>query len=235
MLVCGVHPLVEKPFALTGHETRDVGRLAAATGIAAGAVSQHRLAPAVVALRAAMLDGRLGEIHRATVRVRRRRNLNDARGSWRRDRAAAGGGVLITVGIHYLDVLTWCLGARPPEHVADGFRATAEVRGDVEDALTGAFRLAGVACSVDVRWGDLPEEEDLLSLVTDAGRVVLQGDRCEALGKSERPANDVLRTRQLRDFLGAVCERRPTACSPESVAPALDLIDQLYRAAGLRA
>jgi predicted dehydrogenase/nucleoside-diphosphate-sugar epimerase len=102
----GIHVLVEKPLAVTAADARAMAEAARASGVVLSAGYLRRLFPAVRLLRAALEEGALGgpvafdaeEGDEYTWRLATLRNLRKDQG---------GGGVLIDIGSHVLDLLLY--------------------------------------------------------------------------------------------------------------------------------
>jgi predicted dehydrogenase len=107
----GVHVLCEKPIAI---DLASAGRMIAAcetANVTLGVLFQRRFWPAAQRIRSAIDDGTLGTpfLGHAAVLLHRDREYYTAdpwRGRWDTD----GGGVLITQGVHYIDLLQWFMG-----------------------------------------------------------------------------------------------------------------------------
>jgi 1,5-anhydro-D-fructose reductase (1,5-anhydro-D-mannitol-forming) len=90
--------------------------------------------------------------------------------SWRTSVAVSGGGLLLDLGSHALDLLDFFDG--PLEGVT-GHAARVVTPGDVEDVVTAAFRTAsGVPGTASYNFAS-HVKEDLLELSGDAGRITL--------------------------------------------------------------
>jgi predicted dehydrogenase len=109
VLQAGRHVLVEKPLATTLEDALAVERAAAASGRVAQVGFVRRFSGNVVTLKRFVDAGELGEIYYA-----RATNLRRAGhpGGWYGDRDRSGGGPLIDIGSHVLD-LAWYLMGRP--------------------------------------------------------------------------------------------------------------------------
>ncbi|ALK08142.1 Gfo/Idh/MocA family protein [Blastochloris viridis] len=102
-LEAGARVLVEKPLSLPGEVDR------AAPGLDSDALSRlwvsapYRFRPDVVRLMAAVAAGRIGAVREVRAAWRRRAGIPRP-GSWYTSRRWAGGGVLVDLGPHLLDV-----------------------------------------------------------------------------------------------------------------------------------
>jgi predicted dehydrogenase len=106
----GKHVLLEKPLELNLERSARLVELAAQARLQLGVVLQHRFREASQVLHKLLVDGRLGEIQAASIRVpwwRSQAYYNEpGRGTLARD----GGGVLLTQAIHTLDLFRSLVG-----------------------------------------------------------------------------------------------------------------------------
>ncbi|GAA1437876.1 Gfo/Idh/MocA family oxidoreductase [Microlunatus lacustris] len=183
VLQAGRHVLVEKPLATTLVDARAVERAAASSGRVAQVGFVRRFSGNVVALKRFVDAGDLGEIYYA-----RATNLRRAGhpGGWYGDRDRSGGGPLIDIGSHVLD-LAWYLMGRPAPVTVSGntysrlgerpgvgpqrYRATDTGRdSSVEDLANAVVRFANGASLLLEASYSLHAPEDRLS-------VSVHGDR----------------------------------------------------------
>jgi predicted dehydrogenase len=102
-LAAGRHVLVEKPIACTLEEAGRMVEAAARAGRVLMVAENFHFMPAFRHVRALIGAGRLGELRELHLVARAFRR----HAGWRIDASAAGGGVLIDVGIHYVHALRW--------------------------------------------------------------------------------------------------------------------------------
>lgn len=107
----GVAALVEKPLTTSLREAHELVVAADEAGVALGTVFQRRFVPAVQRMHDAITEGRLGRVVAAEClahlgRDRQYYEQDDWRGSW----SGEGGGALLTMAIHYIDMMNWMLG-----------------------------------------------------------------------------------------------------------------------------
>ncbi|MBD3940179.1 Gfo/Idh/MocA family oxidoreductase [Microbacterium sp. NEAU-LLC] len=108
----GVAALVEKPLTTSLAEADELVVAAEEAGVALGTVFQRRFVPAAQRMHGAIAAGRIGRAVAAEClahlgRDRQYYAQDDWRGTWRGE----GGGVLLTMAIHYIDLMNWMLGA----------------------------------------------------------------------------------------------------------------------------
>lgn len=183
ILEAGRHVLVEKPLATSLAGALAVERAAAVSGRVAMVGFVRRFSGNVVALKRFVDAGELGEIYYA-----RATNLRRAGhpGGWYGDRERSGGGPLVDIGSHVLD-LCWYLMGRPEPVTVSGntytrlgerpgvgpqrYRATdTGVASSVEDLGNAMIRFANGASLLLEASYSLHAPEDRLS-------VSVHGDR----------------------------------------------------------
>jgi predicted dehydrogenase len=144
-----VHVLCEKPLATT---RADVERMyAAAARGGARLVAGHclRFSPNLAALARLVADGWLAEVEHISAAIGAPYDAGAQRTDFRRQRGLAGGGVLIDLGVHVIDLAVWCTGGAAEvtgvvAHAAAGW----EVESDAEVTLAlGGGAKADVAAS----------------------------------------------------------------------------------------
>lgn len=111
----GVDAFVEKPFARSTAEAESMLAAARDGDIALGVDHTIRYLPEVRRVHEAYQAGRVGHVPYATIaRVNfgpfARPPADSALPEWHLDPDAAGGGVLLELGVHLLDVLEWTFG-----------------------------------------------------------------------------------------------------------------------------
>lgn len=170
----GKHVLMEKPLDIT---TARAGRLVAAcreAGVTLGVVLQHRFRPAGMRLREVLASGALGKVAgcSTTIRLWRPQGYYDepGRGSFARD----GGGVLISQGIHTLDLMLSLAG---PVEMVSGFAVTTPVhRMETEDMVCAALRYASGAIGViDATTAAYPGFHEEIVFTCENGTAFLRG------------------------------------------------------------
>jgi len=230
-LASGKHVLVEKPFSL---EVLGIDRVIEASrraGLKVGAISQHRFAEAATTAAALIRDGELGAIVAARISVRRHREPSYYEGSWKGDRAIAGGGTMLSLGVHMLDLACSWLG-RPVEAMALLRPAPA---GDVEAAAAGAVRFeSGALLSIDVATGLGPTQADELEVFGERDRIALVGDKLTRASGFTMEAKADLHAQQIASFVASVRGEAASTVGPEDVRPAIAAIVALYQSAEQR-
>lgn len=172
LLSTGATILIEKPPCRSASAARSL--LKAVSGLQARCfvVSQHRFAPATQLLRTLIRSGEFGAPLAIDVRVRRCRGLEELGASWKSDVATAGGGVLISVGYHVLDLVLSCLG--PIEDI--GAIAAGPWPGRSETRLAAVGRIGDAPISFSIAVGRNATLPDEIMIDCEEARVVWRGD-----------------------------------------------------------
>ncbi len=142
----GKHVLLEKPVETTTARAEALVAACRKAGVTLGLVLQHRFRPAAEALAGRIASGEMGALVGCSAHMRlwRPQSYYDqpGRGVLARD----GGGVLITQGIHTLDLMLSLAG---PVAEVQGYAMTSPVhRMETEDMVAAAIRFAGGAVGV---------------------------------------------------------------------------------------
>jgi predicted dehydrogenase len=138
----GKHLVVEKPIEVTLAAADRLIGAARAAGVAMTVISQHRFDRGLVELRRLLDGGALGRLvlGEASTKWYRSQGYYDSaawRGTWGLD-----GGSLMNQGIHYVDLLLWCMG---PVTEVTALCATQTHQVEVEDTALAAVRFSSGA------------------------------------------------------------------------------------------
>lgn len=172
----------------------------------------NRFAPQVAAVREAIDAGRLGDVVHVEANWVRRRGI-PGRGGWFTRKDLAGGGALIDIGVHVLDLALYLLdhptvdevsgitrqqfGHREdyayeemygPDHGPDGF--------DVEDSAISFVRCEdGRTISLEAAWAtNRPDNDEVIVRGTDAGARFTLSDSTVTFFEADAGADEPLPT-----------------------------------------
>jgi predicted dehydrogenase len=142
----------------------------------------YRFTPQSQALKAQVDSGILGEVYSGRTIWHRRRGMPGF-GGWFGDKALAGGGPLIDLGVHRLDLALWLMGQPKPQwvlgrtydHIARAIAVRENKSFTVEDLATGYITFEnGASLGVEASWAANIKENELMEtrlLGTKAGLV----------------------------------------------------------------
>jgi predicted dehydrogenase len=170
----GKHVLLEKPLEISTARAQALVDCAAQAGVTLAVVLQHRFRPAGERLKAIIDEGALGRLVNCSTSIRlwRPQSYYDepGRGTQTRD----GGGVLLTQGIHTLDLMLSLAG---PITEVTGYAMTSPVhRMETEDTAVAAVRYANGAIGViDATTTAYPGFAERIDLVGEKGTASLAG------------------------------------------------------------
>ncbi|MFN7104520.1 MAG: Gfo/Idh/MocA family protein, partial [Pseudorhizobium sp.] len=170
----GKHILLEKPLDISMARATALVEIAEAKGVKLGIVLQHRFRPISLSLLQLVSDGRLGELVGASAKLSNWRPQSYYDQLGRGTRARDGGGVLLTQGIHTLDLLISVAGL-PVEAMA--YAATTPVhRMETEDLVAGAVRFDnGALGTVSATTCAYPGIPDTIEIIGTKGTARIEG------------------------------------------------------------
>jgi len=132
--------LVEKPMAMEHGECLRMVEAFRGAAVPLWVAYYRRALPRYTAVRDLLAGGAIGRVTSARVEVMDRLATGDQAAAWRFDPAVAGGGLLLDVGSHCVDLLDYLLGEIV--EVA-GFSVNTGGTYAVEDVTAASFRIAG--------------------------------------------------------------------------------------------
>ncbi|MCC6314979.1 MAG: Gfo/Idh/MocA family oxidoreductase [Thermomicrobiales bacterium] len=217
-LAAGKHVLVEKPLARNVAEGERMVTAARKSGKVFGVIFNRRSRHDVQLVKHEVARGALGRIYHGRAFWMRRSGIPGL-GSWFTNKELAGGGPLIDLGIHVLDMALWIMGEPEPTAVSAAtyaalgpkgrgmwqgarFKAAPDAAYEVEDFATAMIRFAnGMTLTLDTSWAGYTSH-------TDEFGVSFMGDE----GGAEIHVKDYADTGTLRFF--SEIDGAPTVIEP---------------------
>jgi predicted dehydrogenase len=169
-LEAGNHVLCEKPMAMSADEARAMLAAARKAGKRLMVNFSYRFTEQSQALKDRVDAGELGDVYFARTVWHRRRGLPKF-GGWFGQKGLSGGGPLIDLGVHRLDLALWLMGYPKPVWVMGSTynpiaTALAEEQGvdyDVEDLAVGLIKFDnGATLEVEASWAANIKEKELM-------------------------------------------------------------------------
>ena len=241
----GLPTLLQKPVALNGAEADALLAVAAQHESRLLVDYSYRYTTSAAAIRAAIAGGALGRPLAVEARFH---NIWGPGQGWFFRRSTAGGGALLDLGVHLLDLALWLLDFPPAAlsaaHLTRNGRPlrAADDPDAVEDfaVLTGTLGDAPLDCAVSWQ-AQLAHSEIRLTLYGSAGTLIWRNragsffdfEAIEAHNNDERLLTQEttdLRTATLRAF-HATLSAPPPDLAPYAIVP--HLLDTAFRLAGL--
>ncbi len=169
-LQAGCHVLCEKPMAMNAAEARAMLAASRKAGKRLMINFSFRFTGQSWALKKQVEKGILGEVYFARTVWHRRRGMPGF-GGWFGQKALAGGGPLIDLGVHRLDLALWLMNYPQPEWVlgnaynkiAGPLAKKARKAFDVEDFAAGLIKFKnGALLAVEASWAANIAENDFM-------------------------------------------------------------------------
>jgi len=190
-LEAGKNVLCEKPMSISVSQAQDMLETSRRTGKKLMIALNQRFKVENQFLKKYIENGKLGQIYFAKAGwVRRKRNSNSP-GRWFSNKSISGGGPLIDLGVHILDLVLWLMGIPKVTSVTG---STYNIFGkhekknesssklfneqifDVEDFAFAMIRLnSGATLTLETSWGCFVKEEHLfMNILGDKGGINLK-------------------------------------------------------------
>ncbi len=169
----GKHILIEKPLAMTSEEGQRVIDYCNAKGVKIAAGLMMRFGSYVQAMKKAVAEGKIGKPVSAYAQFTCW--YPDMPGVWRQSKKNGGGGAMMDMGVHCIDLLQYILGSKAKDVAA--FQDTLSFRYEVEDSSTVMLRLeSGTHCVVQSNF-NIPDEAAKwrIEIFGDQGRLLGDG------------------------------------------------------------
>jgi predicted dehydrogenase len=189
----GVHVHCEKPMSMNSEEARRIIATQQASGKKTMIGLNNRFTNEAVFLKQWIDAGKLGTIYSAKAGWIRRSGI-PGRGTWFTNKDLAGGGVLIDLGTHYLDLALYLMGLPEPSYIVgathqnftettarnrNGYKGIEGGVFNVEDAATGFLSLRnGATVTFDFSWASNIEQDRFYVelLGTQGGASLVNGE-----------------------------------------------------------
>jgi predicted dehydrogenase len=250
-LAAGKHVLCEKPLAMNAAEIETIIAAAKKSGKKLMTAQHMRFSPEAQAVKKYAESGALGEVYYARAWTLRRR-LAPSRDSFIQKKIA-GGGALIDMGVHILDLTLWLLNFPKPVSVS-GIALTKlgkrrDIRGgwgewdrdkfDVDDFAAAFVRFEnGLALSLECSWLLNYRERDTMRATLFGTQAGIEWPSCEFFTEQngqlmdgklvELPKINAYEA-EIRAFCDCVLNDLPSPVPPEQSLLTAKIIDAIYR------
>jgi len=257
----GKHVLCEKPAATDSKLARAMQKAADESGKILNIGVVNRFNSAVCHLEQLIAQGVLGNIYHVYCSFRAHRSIPGLGGPFT-TKSMAGGGVLIDWGVHYLDLILYCLhepktvavsastysklGADMPNYTFTGMWAgPPDYSGvnDVEEFVTGLVRTDGPTISLNGAWAqNIGVQDSYIDFLGDKGGARLQYGGNFTLYSTAygmltettyQFAEDKMFDEEIRDFLVKSQKGVKTKANIDHAVLTSELMDLLYESAAL--
>lgn len=248
----GIHVHCEKPLALNADEAQAIVEAKNRQNRKVMVALNNRFTGESLFVKKYADAGLFGEIYHAKCGWRRRNGI-PGKGTWFTDKKLSGGGALIDLGVHFLDLVLYFMGypavntasgatyfkfANCSNRLRPGYKNYGDGHFDVEDMAVGMLRTEGNATiEFEFSWASNIEKEcryyELLG--TRGGASFRDGELkifSEVLDTSINivpdPGNPLKALNEFEHFVECILEDKEPLASPEQAAGLMQVIDAIY-------
>lgn len=252
LLQAGVNVHCEKPLALNPREVSEIIRVKNKSEKKLMVALNNRFTDEVVHLKKIINSGFLGKIYQAKCGWRRNSGIPGI-GKWFTNKKISGGGPLIDLGVHFLDLTLYLMGfpsaisvsgatyanfKRDYSRIRVGYKNVPGGKFDVEDTANGLVRLNNDATlTYDFSWAANIEKECqyVEILGTDGGISFLDGEiklftQMEGVCYTLKPDTRTMQKAQqeYQHFVDCIIENREPLATAEQAYEIMQIIEAAY-------
>lgn len=250
----GCHVLCEKPMAMNACEAREMLEEARKADRRIMINFSYRFTDQSCALKKQVETGILGDIYFGRTIWHRRRGMPGF-GGWFGTKALSGGGPLIDLGVHRLDLALWLMGYPKPTWVMGATfdpiaREIADREGkqyDVEDLAAGCIKFEnGAMLMVEASWASNQQKSERMETMlygTKGGlsqhnvgegyqfeaELYLESEGCQFDMKLHSPGPKVLSS--MHHFIDSITNDKPHSATGEEGLIVMQILDAIYESA----
>ncbi|MEK6948927.1 MAG: Gfo/Idh/MocA family oxidoreductase [Nanoarchaeota archaeon] len=177
-----VHILKEKPLARTIGEAKSLEEICNRNKVHLSVMTQRRFNP--VYQNYFLLKSQIGEI--SSVDSRYTLGIEEPNGGWRGDRKKAGGGCIMDMGYHMIDLIIWYLGLPDKVHAEFSFPPSQKRPNDIEDTATILFSYNGGAHGSLFLSRRAAPKTEYIKIVGSEGTIEIQKNSIKSMDKKGR-------------------------------------------------
>ncbi|WEG13184.1 Gfo/Idh/MocA family oxidoreductase [Pullulanibacillus sp. KACC 23026] len=250
-LKAGKHVFCEKPDAVNAEEAKKMARTAGETGKRLMVMRNNRFNPASQFMKKYVDAGHMGDIYTGRCGWIRRRGI-PGRGGWFTTKELSGGGPLIDLGVHFIDVAMWLMGNPRPVAVVGAtynkFASADELETgtfDVEDLASGFIRFEnGATLQIEFSWASNVEEEmNFYELRGTKSGVHFKNGELKIFSEIEGTLVDIIprlpehkisdHTSNINHFVNVLQGREEPILTPEHGVHMIEILTAIYESARL--
>ncbi|WP_127586815.1 Gfo/Idh/MocA family protein [Paenibacillus koleovorans] len=258
-LQAGKHVFCEKPDAMNPSEVRSMSEATKVADKTLMVMRNNRFRSSSSFLKSYIEQGLLGEIYTGRCGWVRSRGI-PGKGGWFTTKALSGGGPLIDLGVHFIDLAVWLMGNPQPVSVVgatyrkfaetdmadsahSGF-GDAQANGvfDVEDLATGFIRFDnGASLQIEFSWAsNIEEEHHFVELRGTRAGASLKNHQLKLISEFDGvlldsvprlPKDQGGHTENINHFIDVVQGRKQPIFTPDQGVDMIDIISAIYKSA----
>jgi len=240
-LNAGVHVICEKPPALNAAEAKAAAAAAKKNNCVLMYALCMRYGADAHYVRGLVDKGELGEVYYGKCAYVRRSGIPIGAGGWFIDKSRSGGGALIDIGVHALDVTWYMMGSPKPVAVSGAaFRkfekaVPKKYTFDVDDASFGFVKFDnGAVLYIEATWAiHLPGESYFAIAGTKAGvklnpLTVFKDDKGTAVDIAPHPPGRDGFDEEDKHFIDCILKKKTPISSAEEGVQLMQMLDAIY-------
>lgn len=255
----GIHVHCEKPIALNAAEAQSMVDAKNRSGKILMVGLNYRFTNHAWFVKQCADEGLFGEIYHARCGWKRVRGI-PGKGGWFTNKSMSGGGPLIDLGVHFIDLVMYFMGFPNPVSVmgatyskfsnnkclnSSGWGMTADDKGimDVEDMAVGLVRLEnGVTLDLEFSWAsNIEKEENFYELrgtkggaIYRSGELKIITEQFSTLTEIKPDLNFQSPVDEFSHFIDCIKTNREPMAKPEEAVKLMKIIDGVYLSAEAR-
>jgi predicted dehydrogenase len=254
-LLKGVNVHCEKPLAVNAIEAKKIVEAKNKSGKKVMVGLNNRFTNEAVYLKKYIDAGYLGDIYQAKAGWIRRSGI-PGRGTWFTNKDYAGGGVMIDLGVHYLDLALYLMGMPEPSYVTgatynnfdhtttrnrNGYEGIANGIFNVEDSAMGFIGLKnGATVNFEFSWAsNIEKDKQYVEILgTKGGATLINGelkihsellDTCVDISPILNP--NIKLMNEFKHFTTSILANKALMTPAEHGVYMMNIIDHFYQAA----
>jgi predicted dehydrogenase len=251
----GAHVLCEKPLAINTSDIKTIKKAALAKKKKIMVNFSFRFQETSYALKSQVDAGVVGHIYYATTCWHRRRGFPGGGRGWFSDKKMAGGGPLIDLGVHRIDLALWLMGYPEPylvlgstyNYIGREFSRLQKEKYSVEDMSIGLVKFKnGATLLIEASWGGNRSEREfmesrfygkkagLLHRNIDEGykfETSVFGDEKGCFFEKKLKAVNFKIPSAMTHFAESITNNKPHMCTIDEALNVQKIIDGIYKSA----
>ena len=258
----GKHVFCEKPDAIDAKKAAAMRDAAAKAGKVLMVMRNNRFTDAAKYLKRFVEDGRAGEIYAGRCGWQRRRGI-PGKGGWFTTKARSGGGPLIDLGVHMIDLAVWLMGSPRPvavsgqtfckfagaDDVSDSEHSSFgdSVKGgtfDVEDLAMGFIRFDnGAVLQIEFSWAsNIARERRFVELMGTKAGFAIEDAKMRIFAEENGELLDIVppgeqkddgHQRNLKNFVDVLLDGAEPCYKPQQGVDMIAILEGFYKSARL--
>jgi predicted dehydrogenase len=257
-LLSGVNVHCEKPLAMNANEAKRIVEARDKSGKKLMVGLNNRFTNEAVFLKRFIDEGHLGDIYHAKAGWKRRSGI-PGRGTWFTNKEYSGGGVMIDLGVHYLDLALFLMGNPKPHYITgstyqnfdhtttrnrNGYKGDPNGVFNVEDSAMGFIGLENKSTvDFEFSWAsNIDKDMTFIELLgSKGGASIINGelkiyseilDTCIDITPKLNPNIKLLN--EFGHFVHAILYDEELISPAEHGVYMMDIIDHFYKASSLQ-